>query len=112
MHLRLIPTCSRPSASSSTLPRIHFSGTSNSPVESSVRGSCWLTTDNPPQVRVTYVISYNGAERWRLEGVQVGGIGGRRGVTGLWQEAEPQEHSPSGPFYFWKTKEKEEGAEQ
>ncbi|KAL7414372.1 hypothetical protein BDY24DRAFT_414577 [Mrakia frigida] len=102
MHLKLVPTCARPSATSSTLPRIHFSGTSNSPVQSEVRGNVRLTNDNPPQVRVTYVISYGGSEKWKLEGMQMGGIGGKRGVVGIWSEAHPGPHSPSGPFYFWK----------
>ena len=91
MHLDLTPTCARPSTSSSTLPRIHFSGTSTSPVPSTVKGSARLSPDG--QVRVTYVIAYGGTDRWRLEGIQIGGIGGRRGVLGIWTEADPGQHS-------------------
>ena len=48
-----------------------------------IRGVVQLTADNPPQVRWTLVIRYGGEDRWRLECVQVGGRGSRRGFFGV-----------------------------
>lgn len=42
-----------------------------------------LTADDPPEVRWTLVIRYAGEDRWRLEGVQVGGRGSKRGFFGV-----------------------------
>lgn len=50
---------------------------------SSVRGMVQLTADDPPEVRWTLVIRYAGEDRWRLEGVQVGGRGSKRGFFGV-----------------------------
>jgi hypothetical protein len=78
---------------SDLLPPIHFHGSSvqasgamTSPAASSasfVRGVVRLTADDPPQVRWTLVIRYGGEDRWRLEGVQVGGRGAKRGFFGV-----------------------------
>ena len=94
------------------LPPIHFKGVSaqasgnlthpsGSP-HSSVRGVVQLTADDPPQVRWTVVIRYTGADRWKIEGVQVGGRGSKRGFFGVWTDAEKEEHSPNGPTWYWK----------
>jgi len=80
-------------ATSDLLPAIHFHGSlvqqngaitypSQSPA-SFVRGVVQLTADEPPQVRWTLVIRYGGEDRWRLEGVQVGGRGAKRGFFGV-----------------------------
>lgn len=42
-----------------------------------------LTADDPPEVRWTLVIRYAGEDRWRLEGVQIGGRGSKRGFFGV-----------------------------
>ena len=79
---------------SSLLPPIKFHGSSeqhsgmhalqgNGSPSSFVRGVVQLTADNPPQVRWTLVIRYGGEDRWRLECVQVGGRGSRRGFFGV-----------------------------
>ena len=79
---------------SSLLPPIRFHGSSeqhsgmhalqgNGSPSSFVRGVVQLTADNPPQVRWTLVIRYGGEDRWRLECVQVGGRGSRRGFFGV-----------------------------
>jgi hypothetical protein len=78
---------------SDLLPPIHFHGSSvqasgamTYPAASSasfVRGVVRLTADDPPQVRWTLVIRYGGEDRWRLEGVQVGGRGAKRGFFGV-----------------------------
>lgn len=75
------------------LPPIHFHGSSaqatgelthpsGSP-HSFVRGTVQLTADNPPEVRWTIVIRYGGEDRWKVEGVQVGGRGSKRGFFGV-----------------------------
>lgn len=77
---------------SDLLPPIRFHGSSvqqngsttyptQSPA-SFVRGVVQLTADDPPQVRWTLVIRYGGEDRWRLECVQVGGRGSKRGFFG------------------------------
>lgn len=68
-----------------------------------IRGCVRLTTDDPPQVRWTFVVRYGGADRWQLEGVQVGGIGSRRGIFGNWMDVDRGVDSPCGPIWYWKT---------
>lgn len=80
-----------PTTYDSRLPPIHFVGTSlhsdsvppDAAPLSSVRGVVQLTADDPPEVRWTLVIRYAGEDRWRLEGVQVGGRGSKRGFFGV-----------------------------
>ncbi|WWD21323.1 hypothetical protein CI109_105807 [Kwoniella shandongensis] len=94
------------------LPPIHFHGdsvqhhgASTYPLQtpmSFVRGVVRLTADNPPQVRWTLVIRYGNEDRWRLECVQVGGRGSKRGFFGIWTDALKEEHSPNGPIWYWK----------
>ncbi|OCF40403.1 hypothetical protein I317_05770 [Kwoniella heveanensis CBS 569] len=96
---------------SDLLPPIHFAGSSvqhqgptfptGTPM-SAIRGVVRLTADNPPQVRWTLVIRYGGEDRWRLECVQVGGRGSKRGFFGIWTDALKEEHSPNGPVWYWK----------
>ena len=84
---------------SNLLPPIRFHGSSHprssSPFQtggsggSFVRGVVQLTADNPPQVRWTLTIRYGGEDRWRLECVQVGGRGSKRGFFGV-SQAESQ----------------------
>ncbi|WVF65320.1 hypothetical protein IAT40_000046 [Kwoniella sp. CBS 6097] len=96
---------------SDLLPPIHFAGSSvqhqgpNFPTGtpmSAIRGVVRLTADNPPQVRWTLVIRYGGEDRWRLECVQVGGRGSKRGFFGIWTDALKEDHSPNGPVWYWK----------
>lgn len=72
------------------LPPIHFHGHSAqsggawpTAASSFVKGNVQLTTDSPPQVRWTMIIRYGGEDRWRVEGVQVGGRGSKRGFFGV-----------------------------
>jgi hypothetical protein len=44
----------------------------------------------------------NREERWRSEGIQVGGIRSKRGVTGTWFDKDYDDHGPVGPTAFWK----------
>ena len=88
-----LPAITTPLPTSTILPPIQFCGSSvqdrgqitHSSQESSsfVRGVVTLTADDPPQVRWTLVIRYGGEDRWRLECVQVGGRGSKRGFFGV-----------------------------
>jgi hypothetical protein len=44
----------------------------------------------------------SGEERWRSEGVQVGGVRSQRGVVGTWFDKDMNAHGPAGPTAFWK----------
>lgn len=44
----------------------------------------------------------SGEERWRSEGIQVGGINSKRGVAGTWFDKNYDPHGPAGPTAFWK----------
>lgn len=92
-----LPRLTTPLPTSDLLPPIHFHGTSAQqgasitlPSEgplSFVRGVVRLTADDPPEIRWTIVIRYSGEDRWRLEGVQVGGRCSRRGFFGVSETA-------------------------
>ncbi|CED83817.1 F-box domain [Phaffia rhodozyma] len=85
---------------------LHYTGSSfmSSPDHATeVRAEFFLSPDSPPQLRARFTISYDREDRWSLEGVQVGGLGGRRGIFGVWSIPNSTDgESPSGPFYFWK----------
>lgn len=78
---------------SDLLPPIYFHGTSRhqdgytvhgaTQQSSHCRGVVRLTADDPPQIRWTFVIRYGGEDRWKLECVQPGGRGSRRGMFGV-----------------------------
>ncbi|KAJ9109925.1 hypothetical protein QFC19_001906 [Naganishia cerealis] len=90
---------------SDLLPTLHFHGVNHYATHhqatSQVRGSVCLTTDNPPQIRWTWVVSIHGDDRWRLTGIQVGGRGSKRGIIGIWSAVQREQLSPHGPFAFW-----------
>jgi hypothetical protein len=44
----------------------------------------------------------SGEERWRSEGIQVGGLRSQRGVIGTWFDKDYDPHGPAGPTAFWK----------
>ena len=46
--------------------------------------------------------SFRREERWRSEGIQVGGIRSARGVLGNWFDKDFDRHGPAGPTAFWK----------
>ncbi|OCL03584.1 hypothetical protein AOQ84DRAFT_325712 [Glonium stellatum] len=91
-----------------SLPIVHFAGSSRSldsawdpNANSRIKGHVRLTPEG--EVRWTTVsIFYGGEERWRSEGVQVGGICSKRGVVGSWFDKDYDVHGPVGPTAFWK----------
>lgn len=44
----------------------------------------------------------SGEERWRSEGIQVGGLRSQRGVVGTWFDKDYVPQGPAGPTAFWK----------
>jgi hypothetical protein len=44
----------------------------------------------------------SGEERWRSEGIQVGGLRSQRGVIGTWFDKDFDPSGPAGPTAFWK----------
>lgn len=89
------------------LPVVHFTGTAR-PVEApsdmthqaTLRGSVRLTRHG--DVRWTTFSVYHGEERWRSEGIQLGGINSAFGVVGNWFDKDLDPHGPVGPTAFWK----------
>ncbi|KAH8695803.1 hypothetical protein GQ44DRAFT_634574 [Phaeosphaeriaceae sp. PMI808] len=90
------------------LPVVHFSGKSRSVdaswdpnANSRIRGSVRLTPEGEVRWR-TISVFYDGEERWRSEGIQVGGLQSQRGVIGTWFDKDFDAHGPAGPTAFWK----------
>jgi hypothetical protein len=53
-------------------------------------------------IRWTTFSIFHGEERWRSEGVQVGGIRSARGILGNWFDKDYDVAGPAGPTCFWK----------
>ncbi|KLT46514.1 hypothetical protein CC85DRAFT_289789 [Cutaneotrichosporon oleaginosum] len=93
--------------SSANLPPVYFYGHLESDRGSQVpgvRGVARLTSDAPPQIRYTIIIRKSGQDIVRFEGVQVGGLGSRRGILGVARELNPEEFVPRAIFVkqnFW-----------
>jgi hypothetical protein len=45
---------------------------------------------------------FHGEERWRSEGIQIGGVKSARGILGNWFDKDFDVHGPAGPTAFWK----------
>ncbi|KAK1779090.1 hypothetical protein QBC45DRAFT_466177 [Copromyces sp. CBS 386.78] len=65
-----------------------------------LRGIVRMTPEG--EVRWTTSSLYDGEERWRSEGIQIGGIKSARGVIGNWFDKDYNPHGPCGPTAFWK----------
>ncbi|KAL1861671.1 hypothetical protein VTK73DRAFT_6979 [Phialemonium thermophilum] len=89
------------------LPVVHFKGVSRAldgswddNANSDIRGTVRLTPEG--EVRWTTFSIFDGEERWRSEGIQVGGLRSARGVLGHWFDKDYEPHGPCGPTAFWK----------
>ncbi|KAF5000965.1 hypothetical protein FGRMN_1335 [Fusarium graminum] len=89
------------------LPVVHFRGVSRSlddsfddNANSDIRGTARLTKEG--EVRWTTFSIFHGIERWRSEGIQIGGVRSARGVVGNWFDRDYDVHGPAGPTAFWK----------
>ncbi|MCJ1324699.1 hypothetical protein MMC10_001361 [Thelotrema lepadinum] len=96
------------------MPVVHFSGTSrpryaywDPNARAHVRGEVRLTREG--EVRWTTFSIYHGEERWRSEGVQIGGVRSARGIVGCWFDKDYDVHGPAGPTAFWKISEDPNG---
>ncbi|KAL9086139.1 MAG: hypothetical protein Q9159_004319 [Coniocarpon cinnabarinum] len=90
----------------------HFDGTSRSMhvgwdpnANSGIRA--WLikgtvSTTLEGEIRWTSFSVFHGEERWRSEGVQIGGVNSARGVWGSWFDKDFDPEGPAGPTAFWK----------
>ncbi|KAF1953242.1 hypothetical protein CC80DRAFT_451327 [Byssothecium circinans] len=90
-----------------SMPIVHFKGSSRAVdarwdpnANSKIKGDVRMTKEG--EVRWTTVSVFYGEERWRSEGIQIGGIGARRGVLGTWFDKDFDSHGPAGPTAFWK----------
>ncbi|KAK7218511.1 hypothetical protein V2G26_006514 [Clonostachys chloroleuca] len=88
-------------------PVVHFKGVSRSfdtdfieDVHSTLSGSVRMTEEG--EVKWSSVSAFDGQERWRSEGVQIGGVQSARGVVGTWFDSDYDIHGPVGPTAFWK----------
>ncbi|EXJ61751.1 hypothetical protein A1O7_02181 [Cladophialophora yegresii CBS 114405] len=89
------------------LPVVYFEGTSRSTfmawdpnANSRIRGTVQATPSGA--VRWTSFSIFHGEERWRSEGVQIGGLNSARGILGNWFDKDYDAHGPAGPTAFWK----------
>ncbi|KAH7179428.1 uncharacterized protein B0J16DRAFT_170764 [Fusarium flagelliforme] len=89
------------------LPVVHFQGVSRSlddsfdnNANSDIRGTARLTKEG--EVRWTTFSVFHGIERWRSEGIQIGGVRSARGIVGNWFDRDYDVHGPAGPTAFWK----------
>ncbi|KJZ79142.1 hypothetical protein HIM_01293 [Hirsutella minnesotensis 3608] len=94
------------------LPVVHFLGVSRSlddswddNANSDLRGTVRLTKEG--EVRWTTTSIFHGEERWRSEGIQVGGVQSARGVVGNWFDKDYDAQGPVGPTAFWKASDSE-----
>ncbi|KAL2068986.1 hypothetical protein VTL71DRAFT_15324 [Oculimacula yallundae] len=88
-------------------PVVYFEGVSRSlhsewdpNANSNIRGNVRMTKEG--EVRWQSISVYNGEERWRSEGIQIGGIQSARGVLGHWFDKDHDLHGPAGPTSFYK----------
>ncbi|EMC91520.1 hypothetical protein BAUCODRAFT_27821 [Baudoinia panamericana UAMH 10762] len=91
------------------LPVVHFRGTSKSlhaswdpNANSKIRGVGTVRQTPEGEIRWTTFSIFHGEERWRSEGIQVGGLKSARGVLGNWFDKDYDLHGPAGPTAFWK----------
>ncbi|KAK0671141.1 hypothetical protein QBC41DRAFT_316471 [Cercophora samala] len=93
-------------------PVVHFEGQSRAldwswdgNADSDLKGTVRMTKEG--EVRWTTYSIYDGEERWKSEGFQLGGRKSARGVIGNWFDKDYNEHGPCGPTAFWKVSDHE-----
>ncbi|KAL1891385.1 hypothetical protein Sste5346_007648 [Sporothrix stenoceras] len=95
-------------------PIVYFHGHSNSmdnPWDDNANSGLYGTvrTTKEGHIRWTTFSTFDGAPRWRSEGIQVGGRKSGRGVLGNWFDATYDRQGPCGPTAFWKLHSKKRG---
>ncbi|KAL1879713.1 hypothetical protein Daus18300_001550 [Diaporthe australafricana] len=96
------------------LPVVHYEGFSKSldssldeNANSGLTGSVRLTREG--EVRWTSHSIFNGQERWRSEGIQIGGLRSSK-VVGNWFDKDYDPSGPVGPTAFWKISDRQPGS--
>ncbi|KAK4244563.1 hypothetical protein C7999DRAFT_35078 [Corynascus novoguineensis] len=74
--------------------------------QADIRGTVRVTPEG--EVRWTSYSMFHGEERWKSEGVQLGGIRSARGVVGTWFDKDFNPQGPCGPTAFWKISDRED----
>ncbi|EOA88297.1 hypothetical protein ACJQWK_01419 [Exserohilum turcicum] len=95
-----------------SMPIVHFRGKSKSVdaqwdpnANSGIRGTVRMTANGDIRWK-TISVFHGGEERWRSDGVQIGGLRSPRGVVGTWFDKDFDIHGPAGPTVFWKISDK------
>ncbi|AEO67048.1 uncharacterized protein THITE_2064207 [Thermothielavioides terrestris NRRL 8126] len=88
-------------------PVVYFEGFSRAldgswaeDADANLRGTVRVTPEG--EVRWTSYSIFDGEERWKSEGIQLGGIRSARGVVGTWFDKDFNPQGPCGPTAFWK----------
>lgn len=107
-----MPDKKNPSVFETSTPTLSFIGTSEPlafagtftssthpsvMAERSIRGSVSRTPEG--EVFWSYIIRYGGEDKWKMQGIQIGGARSRFGILGTWSTAEGDERGPHGPFW-------------
>ncbi|KAL2156987.1 hypothetical protein VTH06DRAFT_8830 [Thermothelomyces fergusii] len=94
-------------------PVTHFRGFSRAldgawdeNAQADIRGTVRVTPEG--EVRWTSFSVFHGEERWKSEGIQIGGIRSARGVVGTWFDKDFNPQGPCGPTAFWKISDRED----
>ncbi|KAM3075266.1 hypothetical protein ACMFMF_005944 [Clarireedia jacksonii] len=107
VEIKAIKTIEHDEIDGKDLPVVYFEGVSRSMhaswdpnANSFLKGTVRQTKEG--EIRWTSFSVYGGEERWKSEGIQVGGINSSRGVIGHWFDKDYDRHGPAGPTCFWK----------
>ncbi|USP79455.1 uncharacterized protein yc1106_06729 [Curvularia clavata] len=108
MDLRVTDVTAPGPSDNPALPVVHFKGMSRAidaqwdpNANSGIRGTVRLTAEGEVRWQ-TISVFQGGEERWRSDGIQVGGLRSPRGVVGTWFDKDFDVHGPAGPTAFWK----------
>ncbi|KAK4196835.1 hypothetical protein QBC40DRAFT_182549 [Triangularia verruculosa] len=112
VHVNKIEPAAPNSGDHEDWPVVHFEGKSRAldwswdgNADSDLKGTVRMTKEG--EVRWTTYSIYDGEERWKSEGFQLGGRKSARGVIGNWFDRDYNEHGPCGPTAFWKVSDHE-----
>ncbi|KAH6607589.1 hypothetical protein Trco_003902 [Trichoderma cornu-damae] len=112
IHVTKVEEAKTGSGYSMNYPVVHYEGTC-SPLDRSfdiglpyeIQGFVGMTRYG--DVHWTSVSLIQGQERWKNEGIQIGGLRSARGVLGNWFDVDHHPHGPCGPLAYWKVSDSE-----
>ncbi|KAH6635554.1 hypothetical protein B0J18DRAFT_419107 [Chaetomium sp. MPI-SDFR-AT-0129] len=85
-------------------------GTWDDNADATICGTVRMTPEG--EVRWTSYSVFLGEERWKSEGVQVGGVKSARGVVGTWFDKDFNAQGPCGPTASWKISDRDNTADR